>query len=93
MGADERGGGGGGLTGVSGFQCNSPGTYATGGTQITGGTGIGVGTFGLGGNGANTYGGGGGGGYYGGGGAAYGGGGGGSSYTDLAEAQLCTHKV
>ncbi len=82
----EPGGAGGGLTGASGWQCNTQGTYSTGGSQTNGGLNIGGygtnGVLGVGGSCTSTFGGGGGGGYYGGGGASYGGGGGGSSYTD-----------
>ncbi|MEI6123178.1 MAG: HYR domain-containing protein, partial [Bacteroidota bacterium] len=81
----EWGGHGGGLIGQGGFQCNTEGTYATGGSQVAGGTGgSAAGTLGVGGAGSATYGGGGGGGYYGGGGASYGGGGGGSNYSNAS---------
>lgn len=86
----EPGGNGGGLTGATGWQCNSQTGTAVGqgGTQSAGGapgtSPATAGSLGQGGNagGAGTASGGGGGGYYGGGGAAFGGGGGGSSYAN-----------
>ncbi len=96
----SRGGDGGGLTGETGYYCNSntnnPSYLGQGGTQNSGGA---AGTNwccpssgSLANGGMGSYrGGGGGGGYYGGGGGSYGGGGGGSSYADPQVATNVTH--
>lgn len=99
-GSNDHGGNGGGLTGASGWQCNTQTSWVgLGGTQTAGGLlgnnqGQGCatnGSLGLGGNGACSFGGGGGGGYFGGGGGGYGGGGGGSSFVTSTGSSAITH--